>query len=586
MSQQLTPRIILAEAQNAIARGDLDKAIASFSVLIELSEKAATGEFNPVLAVLSRASCYMQQKKYEPALADALTALKLPSIQAGQELYTGCYSSRAAAASYAADASKALGRKEDFMAYKRMATELMKTDSGRVEAAQRLKDDGNKLFKEGKLEKALFAYTEALKQDSTNSAVLSNASLVLLKLNRVQESLQMAERCCGLKPNWAKGFFRKGNALLRLDKPTEAASAFQDGLKLAPDDPELKQSYLEAIKKAKISPDSVPTSAPQQPSPEDMGHAKKMMGMMMDLRYNSWDIQTFFSQSPSPTHLDMSFWEEEIVPLLSTTASQTAIFNLMKIAFPGFQKGSPPVGVNDYMSPDSTAASWLSHILPDHPLITSLILLHLLTSNPATSVRSKSWTLAFTHQADPQKFLGTALYPHISTHKTYVVLIKREEDNESVLDFLALWNAKMDSSDEGRNGFMQSKVLKQKEGQDKVVVYTCDDWLKGLEYVSGYYEGLEGVKKGGEPSSKNGGVRTRNVSFKSAVGDEKNEDEKDDEEFEQLQGKVKTMEHIVKPKGSKASRFCWGIMDADSLFDVGLGLGLFVIGISICVLYL
>ncbi|KAJ3031826.1 UNVERIFIED_CONTAM: hypothetical protein HDU68_012332 [Siphonaria sp. JEL0065] len=624
--QQLTPRIILNEAQNAIASGDLDKAVASFSILIELSDKAPSSEFNPVLAVLSRASCYMQLKKYYLALEDATKALKLGNIQAGQELYPGCYTSRSAAASYAADASKVLGRKDDFLAFKRMATELMKTDSGRVEAAQRLKDDGNKLFKEGRLELALKAYTEALKQDATNSAVLSNTSLVLLKLGNAEDALKMAERCCALKPNWSKGFFRKGSALLKLGKPTQAASAFQEGLQLAPDDAELKTAYLEAVKQAKISPDAVPSSSSsafskqgqQQPSQEDMGHAKKMMGMMMDLKYNSWDIQTFFSQSPTPPHLDFSAWNNEIAPLLGSSTTQTAIFNLMKLAFPGFQKGSPPVGLNPYLSPDSTATSWTSHILPDHPLITALILLHLLTTNPfpTATLRKKTWTLAFTHQADPSNFLGTSLHPYISLHRTYVVLINRQDENESVLDFLALWNSQMDSSssssksgsDSGKDGFMQQRVLKQKPGSspaDKVVVYTCDDWLKGLEYVGGYYEGLENSgnqsKKENEaeekPEERKPSSKKETASFldefdgESAKHYEQEDDQVDDDdkEFKELQTKIKTMDHIVKPKGassSKISRFCWGLMDRESLFDVGLGVALFAVGAGLCILYL
>ena len=41
----------------------------------------------------------------------------------------------------------------------------------------------------------------------------SNRSAALLKLNKVQKALVDAEECIKCKPDWEKGYFRKGNVL-------------------------------------------------------------------------------------------------------------------------------------------------------------------------------------------------------------------------------------------------------------------------------------------------------------------------------------------------------------------------------------
>ncbi|KAJ3075062.1 hypothetical protein HDU98_009350 [Podochytrium sp. JEL0797] len=586
-----TPRHLLSEAQNAIAKGDIPGAISAFSVLIDLADKNPASDFNPALAVLSRASCHMQMKNYALALQDALKAIKLKNIKSNQELYPGCYSSRAAAASYCADASKGLNNREDFAVYKRMATELMKGDAGNVEAAQALKDQGNALFREGKLEEALTVYKDALVKDSTNTAVLANASLVLVKLGKGEIALEMAERCVALKPNWSKGWYRKGNALLHLNQPAEAAQSFQQGLQLTPDDADLKQAYMEAVQRAKIAPQPISSSAPREPSVEDTTHAKKMMGMMMDLRYNSWDIEAFFSKTPGPTRIDFSTWDVEVSPLLSNANVQQNVYELIKLAYPSFKKGGTPVGLNPYLSSKSTPTSWHSHILPDHPLLSAFLLLHLLTTSEtaATSILlKKTWTVAFTHQADPTLFLGTALYPHIQTHKTYAVLVSRAEGEvECVLDFLAEWCADADGTK--NEGFMQNVVGKAgKEGSvgEKVVVYTCDEWGKGREYVEGYYRGLNGggkAKSGEEGKEK--GIK-KEVSFELS----EKEEESDEEETNAFAGgKVTTMNNILKPKrrsGGLVGKYCGGCLEKEAVVDVMIGVGLAVVGAGICIMYL
>ncbi|KAJ3351765.1 hypothetical protein HDU83_008667 [Entophlyctis luteolus] len=519
----------------------------------------------------------MQSSKHALALEDAKTALKLPIVKTTVELYPGCYSTRAAAASYAADASRALGNQSDFVAFKRMATELMKNDASKMEQSEELKRKGNSLFSEGNLEQALEAYKEAIKLDSSNSAAFSNASLTLLKLGKANEALDMAERCIMLRPEWVKGYYRKGNALLSLEKYSEAVFSFQTGLKISPDDSELKQAYMDAAKAANIIPNS--TESKKQPygeSAEAMSHAKKMMGMMMDLKYNSWDVKKFFIEG-NPNMLDFSRWNEDIVPLLELPKITEYIERILRIGYPDIKRGESPVGRNEFVESNLPRTSPNAYVLPDEPLISAILFFHLLTTNAApneTSIEDqkhllrKSWSLVFTHQAQAAAFSGHPLQQHVDVHKTYAVLVDKDEGD--VLDFLALYRGGV-----AVEGGGMSLILKN--GGPDTVIYTCDDWLKGLEYVEGYYLGLNEV-----------GISDKREK-KSECDSSNTEDlEKVQEGIQERVKIVQDMKDIKEisdvPK-ARRGRICCRLLDEEGLKDVIAGISLFVVCVGILLVW-
>lgn len=68
--------------------------------------------------------------------------------------------------------------------------------------------------------------------DGSNHVYFSNRSASFLSLNNSVKALEDADKCIELKPDWAKGFSRKGAALFHMRKMTEAKAAYADGLKL------------------------------------------------------------------------------------------------------------------------------------------------------------------------------------------------------------------------------------------------------------------------------------------------------------------------------------------------------------------
>lgn len=93
--------------------------------------------------------------------------------------------------------------------------------------AETLKAEGNRLYKEKNFLKAAATYTQAIKADKENGVLYSNRSAALLQLNKVTKAIADAEECIRLKPDWEKGYFRKGNALETLKKTEEALECYK-----------------------------------------------------------------------------------------------------------------------------------------------------------------------------------------------------------------------------------------------------------------------------------------------------------------------------------------------------------------------
>ncbi len=116
--------------------------------------------------------------------------------------------------------------------------------------AEAHKARGNQLFQAGEFLKAAAAYTQAIKLDPDNAVLYrcvrgrrggpcnsshacplglrcvpaqacapahncacSNRSAALLKLKKVSKALEDADKCIELRPEWEKGYFRKGAVL-------------------------------------------------------------------------------------------------------------------------------------------------------------------------------------------------------------------------------------------------------------------------------------------------------------------------------------------------------------------------------------
>eukprot|EP01083_Nonionella_stella_P141743 437319_1 len=106
-----------------------------------------------------------------------------------------------------------------------------------------LKEKGNEAFVRKDFEDALEFYAEALYQDiDEKHSIHSNRSACFIEVHKFAEALEDAEMCIKLKPEWSKGYFRKGRALELLLRFDEALRSYETGLNLNREDAALQAS--------------------------------------------------------------------------------------------------------------------------------------------------------------------------------------------------------------------------------------------------------------------------------------------------------------------------------------------------------
>ncbi|EAN77864.1 stress-inducible protein STI1-like, putative [Trypanosoma equiperdum] len=105
-----------------------------------------------------------------------------------------------------------------------------------------LKAKGNEAFTAKRYEEAIEWYTKAINVDPQSegaAALYSNRAACWNALAKYKEALEDAEGCISVKPQWFKGYFRKGAALQAMGNYDEAQKALQQSLKTDPNNEEL-----------------------------------------------------------------------------------------------------------------------------------------------------------------------------------------------------------------------------------------------------------------------------------------------------------------------------------------------------------
>ena len=140
---------------------------------------------------------------------------------------------------------------------------------------------GNNSFRDQDFANAVKWYTAALDESPTSHVMLGNRSASYLSLGKFKEALDDAERCIKTKPDWLKGHFRKGNALMSLERYSDAVSAFGEALKLEPGNTEVEGRIAEAkAGAAKVAPKAAAVVAPSAPKPSGEKETTKSRVLM------------------------------------------------------------------------------------------------------------------------------------------------------------------------------------------------------------------------------------------------------------------------------------------------------------------
>lgn len=112
--------------------------------------------------------------------------------------------------------------------------------------ADDLKERGNECVKNKSYTEAILHYTHAIKMSPTDPILYSNRSLAFLKMKQLYYANEDAEKTISLKPDWAKGYFRKAEVHVEAGQYDTALISYGQALQLQRND----QNILIAAKKA------------------------------------------------------------------------------------------------------------------------------------------------------------------------------------------------------------------------------------------------------------------------------------------------------------------------------------------------
>lgn len=119
--------------------------------------------------------------------------------------------------------------------------------------ADEFKAKGNAALQDKNPSLAIEHYTAAINLDGTKHVYYSNRSAAYLSKGDALNALEDANACIGLKPDFAKGYSRKGAALHSLKRYNDSIAAYDAGLEKFPSDKGL-MTGLDSVKKEKDAP--------------------------------------------------------------------------------------------------------------------------------------------------------------------------------------------------------------------------------------------------------------------------------------------------------------------------------------------
>jgi len=124
------------------------------------------------------------------------------------------------------------------------------------EAAEQARQEGNELFKEGKYPDAISKYSDAMKRNPKDHVPYSNRAACYQKLMEWQLALKDAETCVAMEPTFVKGWSRKAGIHFYLKEYHKAMDAYNEILKLEPENEEAKAGLDNVVRQVNMQSSS------------------------------------------------------------------------------------------------------------------------------------------------------------------------------------------------------------------------------------------------------------------------------------------------------------------------------------------
>jgi len=108
--------------------------------------------------------------------------------------------------------------------------------------AMQFKNRGNEEFKQQNYAKAIDFYSRAIALEPTQHTLFSNRSAAYKSSGDYDAAISDAQQCISLKPEWHKGYLRKGEVFVHRNMLEEAEAAYKEGLAVVAEKELLKKA--------------------------------------------------------------------------------------------------------------------------------------------------------------------------------------------------------------------------------------------------------------------------------------------------------------------------------------------------------
>eukprot|EP00771_Trimastix_marina_P000011 gnl/Trimastix_PCT/1006.p2 GENE.gnl/Trimastix_PCT/1006~~gnl/Trimastix_PCT/1006.p2 ORF type:complete len:275 (+),score=96.10 gnl/Trimastix_PCT/1006:48-827(+) len=202
--------------------------------------------------------------------------------------------------------------------------------------ALRFKEQGNAALQSKDYQTAVQQYTRAIELDPNNHIFRSNRSAAYFSMNLFEKAVEDANWCVELKPDWSKGYYRKGIAHKELGQIYEARLAFRKGLERDPGNLDIQSALVQL-------PDNASAAAAGPTIEERKSQALKFKGEG-NTHFQARRWQKAYESYSRAIELDpsvMVFFNNRSACLLELNRVEEALADTKKAAHLGTQNNDP-----------------------------------------------------------------------------------------------------------------------------------------------------------------------------------------------------------------------------------------------------
>lgn len=230
--------------------------------------KAMEMDGKDISYITNRAAVYFEMGRFDECIADCDDAVeKGPSLRADYKMIARALTRKGNALRKKGDLEAAMKVYKKSLTEHRNADTLKRLNDVEKEIKQRREEEyidmdkceeektkGNDHFKKSEFPEAVKCYTEALKRgpparNPEAHKLYSNRSACYTKLGALPEAVKDADKCIELKPDFAKGYSRKGTAQFFMKEFDKAMETYKLGLEQDPSNEELRAGLQRCVQK-------------------------------------------------------------------------------------------------------------------------------------------------------------------------------------------------------------------------------------------------------------------------------------------------------------------------------------------------